>query len=264
MKINSLGVSVALLIGVSSAASASWVLVDNMEGHALGNLAGQSDWVEYVNGTGQAADVIVDTTDSLNKVLAMTKGSADIGGDDLVTLGLNLPAALAENDTGTLYFRYYATGAKSSLGFGLSEKTSDSYNSSGSWNDFSSFGLFTGGDAVYRSSTGNSTIADVTIAENTWYEVWVVSDSDNDTTEIRWQAEGEAAVDAPQGVFRLDNDIGLSSIMLRNNGPDASYVDDIYYDNGAVNTTSAVPEPSAALLIGLSGCAFITRRKVRS
>ncbi len=230
-------------------------LVENFDDIALGDLNNDSAWTATT-----AVDVVVDPAGGTNRVVQQ-------GGSGAQQAYLTLPGGgIAQGATGTLFFRmrFASTG---NTNIGLSDLGSpgayDDYESQLSRASDQGGGLRARDANTFRNLSGGGNAAN---NADTWYNVWMVVNNSEDTTQIYVQSDGDADFSTQTELtggqalnFRNGTATnGLQTLYLRGDFGDAFY-DDFYIDGTETTLTNPIPEPSIAVL-SLLGAVVLLRR----
>ena len=262
-------------IGLAIPAQAAWSLIDNFEGLNAG------DTITGTTGPGATWDGVsvytaeADPDNAGN--LAMEVGGGD-GNQHLRAQFSSASSNIAAGATGTLYYRFRTAGSAGGTAdsvVGLTDNpTVTNFNfKSGLRN------IMGGGTQIDARNGGSYEALVTTLADNTWYSVWMVStNTDPGTFELYLQSDSDAnfaaqtklATATPDDVFdyRINGATDIVNAYFRgaSNGGglvgDDFYYDDIWMDGSAANLTtpSAIPEPATSFL-ALAGLAFGMRRR---
>jgi hypothetical protein len=282
---------VLAIVGLFTAAGGArgaWIELDDFEdgygftGSPVTLPAGTTNgWATTANTRRILADP--DANFPSNEVLEMN------GSGSMIRGGLSTP--IADDSTGTLYFRFYKTATTSSIGVSLSDI--DGGNPTTGSGPFLQVGDPSTGAASltsYRDS-GTGTLAPIgSFDANAWYSVWMVvhnnagaSASGNphlDTVELwmkRDDGTGPFATQTqltwndggnpnPLFTFRTDKAGSLTNFFFRPNSNhgtgDIIYFDDVYMDNTGSNLT-LIPEPTGYFLAGIGMSCFAVVRRMK-
>ena len=233
----------------------AFVLVDNMES---GN-----NWTNIAGTTG----VVADPAGGTNNVFRATAANGEAR--------RSIPA-IANNTTGTLFFRVYTTasGGDADWIFGSATGTNptafNSYKGYGRLATNTDTGIDmdvrnTGVAATPTTSGDFSQVGDASAV--TWYNVWMVLNNTDDTTDMYFNTGGDATtmgtLSFTGAAFRTGvADGDLTSFLVRNNNNNTTgYIDDIYVDTSAQNLINPIPEPSVAVLLGATALLGLRRRR---
>ncbi|MEM8860180.1 MAG: hypothetical protein AAGD96_17755, partial [Chloroflexota bacterium] len=200
----------------------SWIEVDDFESISTGSINGKNGW------SADSQIVVENSPVGSGKVLKLT------GLDNYAAK--SLPSTLANNQTGTLYFRMLRSGSADAFS-GLSDVSSPT--------DFSHFETQVGAQStstnsfVARNGSSFSSLSG-NFDSNTWFCVWVEANNSSDTYRV--YVEG--------GAYSSRTQIGSSTLNFRNGtssslesffartGVDTGqlYIDDIYIDSSGLNS----------------------------
>ena len=254
-------IAAVVTVLASSAAMAAWTEVDTFQSFSVGQtINGVNGWqvVDFAgSNSGLNNAISSDPADGANKVLDV-HGDADAENNDKA-------AAIADGNTGTLFFRFYVpTGNTPDLSIGVSgEAVPDNGSDLGP-----TFRINDTSAQVYDSAF--QTVG--TLARDTWYSVWVVvaNNSGGDFFqayiqggEFTTQTKLYYGVDDDTFAFRNNPTGDFLMLDIRANGShngDSTLFDDIYIDATAENLT-AVPEPASLALLACGGVATMLRRR---
>lgn len=232
---------VSVLFATSSA-TASYVLIDNFESYSLGNSGSTgSDAFASKGGPWQPRDISGDVSSSLlginaGKYLYFAEAGSTRSGYRAVT-------PIAQGARGIYYFQVQTTDATPYASYGLSDQATATV---AGYADLEAYVTLYDADGAGVSGfnlVGRDGGADVTLASglanNTWYDIWLVVDNAADTYDVYFGATGDPevmGVKVGSGLaFRngtAANDLGTfmtmdddGSISLRASGR----LDNIYY-----------------------------------
>lgn len=263
--------SLLVLAGMSSTASAAFVLIDNFEsGYTLdANMNGVNGWV--TDATGSPYSVAIDPDDAGNQVLKFSGTGSDKNARK------SFANAIADNTTGTLFLRVRFEKNVNNLlnaNFGLTDQettTSSNFDPFNAQLSFDNNARLKGRDGGGAEDLKNgSAMADV-VSE--WYNVWVVVDGTADTYKVFVQSDfdadfltqtelfGNGTTNDPLN-FRTTSNLNaaIDNLYFRaQNG--VIYWDDFYIDNTGSNFGNPVPEPASLVLAGLGGLLVLGRRR---
>jgi len=227
----------------------------------LGDVDGQGPWTSTANPLNVVA---VDPTDASNQVLS----PAESGGESTAYAGITLAAG----DTGTLFGRFYSTGADTNVAFGLSSNAAPTI-----FNDLQAFYFVF--DAEVRGFTPGGALTDSDpVVDNVgaWYNFWLVVDNTagTGTTQLHIQSDddgGFATQTSVSGPIPLHENLGLdlASLIIRadasgsgSGNNETVLFDDLYFDAAGINLANPIiPEPSSLALGLIFGLAGLARRR---
>ena len=182
---------------------------------------------------------------------------------------------IANNTTGTLFFRVRMGANDINTNFGLTDVDAPS-----DFADFRAQGRAMGnkldtrdgGGFANLTTTGDGT-GDEADQLNAWYNVWMVVNNQNNTVQYHVQSDDDSNFSTqtqlfkPGGgdiAFRSGTTAILDRLFLKNNTsgtPGTVYFDDFWIDTTGVNL-AVVPEPSTLVLLGIAlGSVFLFRRR---
>jgi hypothetical protein len=282
-----LGAAVAsLLLAATTAAPAAWVLVDNFDSYDNANIktigaAAAGDvtagvWDGVFDGT--TASIIENDAapDSPSDNVLQTNGIPGQGVNGWRGATTNLAAnfdndfTLANNTINTLFYQFKAvsgTGNYDTM-FGLSDSQAN-VNNNNSWQDFAVMPFLAGGGvgaADFQASTATATgVAIANIAGDTWYNVWLVVDTNTNLYDVYTSTGTDAGVlGVADAVFR--NGLGtnaLAAFGFAQQQGGVVQIDNIYISQGELTSNPlAIPEPTSVLLVALAlGGAMLVRAR---
>lgn len=257
----------ASLFAVAIPAQAAFTLLDNFEGHTLGNdVDTAGGWTEF----GTAGGSVVADPDNAGNQVAQLTGAANNAGYQLALGG----QTISDGSEATIFFRYRTTGAFSVY---LTDKDAVGANW---WENDDEVGLYnkdTGGTSDIRAH--HNTAVQTSLNQNQWYNVWIhVQNTTTPSEPLVAGSEryfiyidgvklgpGDGNGDDSYDTRSWDANVpDLDSLFFVSNyGVAGGMIDDIYIDNTGLNLVNpaAVPEPSSTTLLGLGGLALILRRR---
>lgn len=279
----------SLLLAATSAAPAAWVLVDNFDAYdnttvkTIGTNGGgdvtDGNWYGVFNGTGAATvenDAAPDSpTDNVLQAYGIPGQGAGGWRGAQTNLASNFDAdfTLANDSVNTLFFQFKAvsgTGNYDTM-FGLTDSTANLDNSN-SWQDFAVMPFLAGGGvgaADFQASTATGTgVAIADVAGDTWYNVWLVVDTNTNLYDIYTSTGTDAGVlGVADAVFR--NGLGtnaLAAFGFAQQQAGVVQIDNLYMAQGDLTTNPlAIPEPTSVLLVTLAlGGALLFRPRQAS
>lgn len=252
-------VSLVLLeLRFTPTARADFVLIDDFNSYALGELNGQSDGTGTWETTDDNFVIEVDPTDADNRVLNVLRVLAS--GAPSAQLSDDPNLSIADGTTATLFFRFYRGDVPSSMNWGLTDLLFPSQ-----WNDFEVQLRNDFGDTFdVKGDLAGGGFKDIVNVEpvpaDEWIHCWVVIDQADDTYEGYFRSERtyptltkfETDLDTITGdptVFGLVNgtDDPLETFWIRSccgegsiygDHTDPWYIDDIYVDLDGENLNS--------------------------
>ncbi|MEM6820830.1 MAG: PEP-CTERM sorting domain-containing protein [Verrucomicrobiota bacterium] len=252
-----LATSLLISITLYGTGNAQFVLVDDFNSLTTGGINGQNGWVSDT-----ATFDVIDSSPASPTDQALQNGSANT----FASVGTS---AITQGNTGTLYFRLNASDFASGQSIGLSDTVPTVQ--SGAFDTYRPHIAFNGtGDFLVRDGGGFSTVTNVSLATNTWYDFWMVANNSSETWELYVQGgsittQTQVAVGATTTFgFRNTTNADLDSfLMVRGGGGngDTVAVDDIYLDNSSINLANPIPEPSSYALLGIAAFALMFLRK---
>jgi hypothetical protein len=277
----------SLLLAASSAASAAWVLVDNFDSYdnttvkTIGSNGGGDvtggNWYGVFNGTGAATVENDATPDSPTDNALQAFGIPGQGAGGWRGAQTNLAAnfdtdfTLGDNSVNTLFYQFKAvsgTGNYDTM-FGLTDSTANLDNNN-SWQDFAVMPFLAGGGAGaadFQASTATGTgVAIADVAGDTWYNVWLVIDTNTNLYDVYTSTGSDPGVlGINDAVFR--NGLGtnaLAAFGFAQQQAGVVQIDNLYLAQGDLTTNPlAIPEPTSALLVALAlgGAALVRGRQ---
>ncbi len=249
--------------GLSSPASAAFVLIDDFESYTVGStINGQGSWTS----NNAANTVVADPAGGANKVLSFAAKDSSV---------FNSAAAIsiANNTTGTLFFSFRMDTAASDVSTGLTD-----VNTPASFNDFraqartgnGSGKLDTRDGGAFRPlTTTGAAGGDEADNLEAWYHLWMVINNTSDTVEYWVQSDSDADFATQTQLFASETinfrtattDV-LDRLYLRSGtGNSVVYLDNFWIDTAGVNLTNPIPEPASLALLGLGGLLMLPRRR---
>lgn len=235
--------AVGALGASAGSVDAGFVLVENFNELAPGNINGQNGWVAG----NESCEVVIDPTDPENLVLAITTDSTT------AYRALTIPDGAAR----MVFFRFRFVN-QLNYSFGMSDVASPDQ-----FHHFESELGLSNATSELRIRDDNEYHVLASLASDTWYNMWMRIDNENETTQVYLHArDGDPATGADlqdsdgQTVFTFRS--GAAGDLLTyfiktgggnsiNSGP--LYIDDIHVENTDVlnlwNPTTAWP-PSPA------------------
>jgi len=272
----------SMLLLTATTANAGFVEIDNFEdgfpSHPYeldGNASNSNGWEEgkhVTSGNEQIARVVDDPAGGTNRTLEIGL-IGDSGDRDFHKDGF-----IANDATGTLFFRFHMTGDDPSVGIGMDDQQLETAPSdAGPWVNLTSANGIRG---ITVDGNGSSdTQEDLgTLTEDVWYSVWMVIDNDAKEYEVYIQGGAygsQTQLTAPSTnplIFRdsLSVDDDLNRVYIRANGANddgtgaSIFFDDIYLASGE-DLSNPIPEPASLLLAswGLVAASLFRRRVVR-
>lgn len=285
MKLANLGtlaLALALAFGASSRAAAEWISISDFTGlgttvnpNTIGGwfLNGSGGWVTGSSSPGNTGNFTIQDSPAPG---GRHVGVASLTTSDLRYARLSLPteARIANSETGTLFFRFYAesgsTFAKVQVGLSSSASPTSTRNVGAAFRvETESNGIFYGldSDSAATSNTGKT--------RGTWHNVWFVIDNVNDKIDFYMTTGNQDATSATplvsEGNFNNSTTSTLQTLLIVVNSAGSGTVagvifriDDFYMTSGT-DLTNPVPEPAShgALLLGGMVLAPWLRRKIR-
>jgi len=261
-----LALTSTVLLGLSAPAQAAFVLIEDFEGGTVDNKLDTGSWDQ--NGD-EKAFFASDPAGGVNQVGSF-EGVA--GGGSFADLPLG-SEAIADNTTGTLFFRARAAVGQSNHIFGLAD-----VNPTTDFNAFEAMVIFSDTEPDVRvRDGGNTDDTGEDLGTEVWTNFWVVVNNTDDTYEV-YMNTGVAAATAADLITDHDADDvdfrnGTSSALTHffsgtgaNNITDELplYLDDIYVDNGGANLTNPIPEPASLALVGIGSLLVLGGRRRRA
>ena len=277
-KLSILPLAVALML-IASSAQAQWTLLDNFEGLAVGDaIEGSSGpgatWTGNGTSTGTAE---IDPSDPSNLALRISGApSSEVLRAEFSAQGNSIVAGA----TGTLFFRFRtpvaAVGGLDHV-FGLTDNPT-----------ITNFNFKSGLRYTVPAGVNNLDLRDginpgyesvASLADNTWYSLWMVSTNTNPGTFETYLQSNTDSNFATQTLltsggdpfdYRINGITDITNAYFRSSNNTGGvegndlYFDDIYINSSAVDLSDplAVPEPTGVvvLLAGM-GMVFARRRK---
>ncbi len=254
-------------LGLASISHAAFVLYDDFEGYSAGALSGQGIWEGGGNVT-----LVEDTGNNY----------AQFDGAQSSASFVNSTTAIdTATKTTTVFFRMYlptnlVTGdLRAANNIGLRDSSlSNSFGNNRNQMSMQDTIADSSWDPIVAARDGASTVPQQTIASDTWYNVWMVSD----TVANTWSMYMNTGTDDASSVdlldasfknmdFRNTTESGSVEFVFGNAGINevlnGARVDDIYVDVGNSNLTYAIPEPGSLALVGVAITALCVIRRRR-
>jgi len=257
-------VAVALMAN-SSLALAQWTLLDDFEGHSLGDVNGQGNWTAS-NGV---YNVAVDPLDASNQVLFVATGTGSNGsGAGSNNANIPLGSGIADGATGTVFFRMSIGANNLPLGNGTAGGDfvfgSSDVAAPNAWGDYEGYMVMANGLIRVRNGGSFSNVG--TYNADEWYNYWLVLDNDADTTTLYSSQGTDPPVSLGTGAFRNGTTDPLVTLNLRIgellDGTDGR-LDSIYFDRSGANLSNPIPEPGTIALV-FGACLLVAGSRRRS
>ena len=205
---------------------ATFLLVEDFDALSPGSIDGQNDW----RAPGDSGKVVIDPANAGNQVLAVTTESNY----------LSKPATIP-NGTARMLFMRFRIADQLNYSFGMSDAAVPDQ-----FGDFESELGLRNSTAELRVNDGGTYDVLLTLLPNTWYNLWMRIDNDNETTTV-WLNDVPGVDGAAADI--LSNDAGTTVFQFRsgtptdlrtffiktgggnskNSGP--LYIDDLYLEN---------------------------------
>ena len=231
---------------------AAFITIDDFEDYSDGDTHNDmgADWQN--SGT-----VDTDPAGGTNLVLAYdtSNGYSTYVGSDIT---------IANNTTGTLFYRARIANGDIDFGSGMSDSTS-----ANNWGDYEA--QLTWDELGTSVAVRNGSSA--TTTPHTWYNIWMVIDNTNDEYDVYLQSNDDANFSSQTKIgstadFRNgETSDDMVAFMLRSNSGASGtiYIDDMYLDTtGQSLNNPLIPEPASFLLLILGGLALVPRRRRRN
>lgn len=293
------GWALAILLSLSTAAHADFVLYQNFEGLPVGyDIADDTSpnenfsvaVQEIANPAARYGNytVTADPTRPGNNVLSLDAvGYAFTG--QFVEAATGTPMSIANLTTGTLFYRIYRVSLSDTpdVNFGGADlgTLTDNVNNAANYQsqlNVSGGSIVAGTTDVFRPRNGGGTVdTGVHWTSGTWFGIYQVIDTQTNTSLFYYQGESD-----PEPILLTGPDGAPSNMAFRNGGSrpstdigyflvvnglpgtganDIFYLDDIYLDASNINLVApvAIPEPDvrALLVAALAGGVALTLRR---
>lgn len=259
-----------LVLGVALASQASWTLLDNFDSYdnanPLSSVASGDIWNSEWYGT---ANSTIEDTDQ-GQSLVTYGGAAWRGADrDLSGTG----AAVLVDETQTFFYQLKVhsewAGVNWDFMMGLAPDVSN-IDQNNAWQDFSAMPYVAGSPNPTPAvqADGATAGASGALTQDVWYNLWLVVDNDAiDPTFDMYMSTGtdDGTLILQDGDWRnhaANQDLNAIGFMAAGWDQTSYTIDNIYYADGVVDTTYAIPEPATIGLIAVmgGGMLFIRRR----
>ncbi|MFK7789523.1 MAG: PEP-CTERM sorting domain-containing protein [Phycisphaeraceae bacterium] len=257
-----------LAIGTASAATASYVIVDDFESYALGRVSdgslvftnnGGGPWTGWDGSGPVGSGLIAITDDNGNQYLDHGWTTADSG----IRGAYRAVTPIADTDAATYYFQVRSADPTPNASYGLSSIAVPT-------NSFDAFDVeiaLVDDDSatndefkVIAKNGGNNVDLATGLSINNWYDVWVVVDNATNTYDVYFGTTGDANILGTKVgedlAFRNGavGDLITFATLSQQHGNRQAHVDNIQFNS------VAVPEPSSLALLSL-GSLLIARRR---
>ena len=267
----------AVAVGLLGApkAHAAWILLDDFNSYATGNLgaaagpnATGNKWVGVWDGTANA--VIVDKGGG-DKAIA-NWGASGSGGwrgvEANLTSAFGGDYSTPDNSVATYFYQFNPTSVVRNAGsdgadwdhmMGLTDNVGV-LDESNSWQDYAVMPFFAGASATPAMYNNSGTYG--TLPLDTWQNLWIVVDTNTNTYDL-YRSTGLADGTLINDDAPFINGKGLSAlqaIAFMSHSDNETQFDNLYYSAG-VNTSHPIPEPASLSLLGLGALAMGRRRK---
>jgi hypothetical protein len=275
----SLAAAFALIVS-SSSAQADWTLIDNFEGLTAGaQVSGTTGPGANWDGDGTLFTAAVDPSDGSNLAMQLPGIAPN---QALRAQFSSASTNIAAGATGTLYYRFRtpdtALGGTTDAVVGLTDTP-----------DITNFNFKAGLRNTVPAGANNMDVRNggsyqsvATLADSTWYSLWMVATNTNpgtfelylqSDTDANFAAQTQLASPATVFDFRINSDNDIINVYFRgalNAGGTADsnlYYDDIWVNSNArdlsVPVAAAIPEPTSAALLVTGMGMFVMRRRRR-
>lgn len=278
--------AVATILAVAPSAWAQFAIIDDFESYEVGSaIDGQSDWRAEAATNAGASGVTEDPLDAANRVLRIGPGGYSgerVGNRE--TIFSNATTVVPQGETATLFFQVAWGDQDVDFSIGMTDVANPIsdviFNTFDQYESQFRLGFAAGFDAVSVRDGGSFRLLTDQVAEETWYDVWLVIDNQSDATEIFLQGgafpEQTQLTYGSRTEFGFRNGRGANDLVTlfiatgrntdntppnptENLGP--VFLDNLYISSGR-NLSNPVPEPPAMLLAAaaLFGSATCSRR----
>ncbi len=256
-------------------ATAGFTLIDDFEGYSVGSaIDGQGYWQAEAGANPVAAGVSADPPSPNNRVMNIGDGgftSGRLGHRE--TINTDPALRVVQGSTATLFFRVAWDISQVDTSLGMSDVANPIsdviFNSFTQFESQFTLSFTPGADDVAMRDGGSSRVLATNVSPLDWYNVWMVIDNANDTTQLFMQGGGftiQTRLDY-QGdtTFLFRNGVANNDLLTffiatgrntSNQPPNPTenvgpvYVDDVYIDTAGLNLMNPVPEPGGIALCG--------------
>lgn len=279
MKLANLGamaIALAAAFGASSQARAEWILVSDFTGltdpNKVNNGSGggwylheQGGWSTLAQNTlGNTTAYTAQDTPApggLHLGFAPLAGGNESSGRRTARIALPTNAQIANNATGTLFFRFFAEadGSFAKIQVGLNSTAAPTASKHAGV----AFRVQADSNSIFYGPEHNSNaILDSGGSRGVWHNVWLVIDNAADKVDMYMTTGSQSAVSATpvmsQGDFSNATTDTLQTLILIQNTASTSPSDvrfrfDDFYMSSGTNLANPVPEPAAHGLLLLGG-----------
>lgn len=254
--------SLFLLVAILMASTPTWGAfqkLDDFSGYTRTDIDEQGSWLTTMDYAWVAADPI----NPSNNVLRI---GPEPGGPKY--LAKTFDDNIADNTTGTVFFRMRFSGPSAS--FGLSDLFA---NQTSGWDDVKThlrLGLNTQDGNYELDANGGSSWPHLGwLAPDTWYTFWILADNANDRFKVYVQGgDYKTQTQLPDGSTDMQFSCNTASplvafrIMTEDDAA-LQYFDDIYTDNAGGNLINPIPEPVTVALLSVGGLMILGYRRRR-
>ena len=252
----------AVVLAAAAPAGAAYVLVDDLESLALGNVDGQGGF-ETEPGNSTAFNVVADDGGQALQAGPINSFAQAVYNDDpLFAVGEDLPA--------TFFFQFEFPALSGGQTVDVSYGAGAVPTGASDFNALDAQFRVTGTGNVSARDGGSFTGTLTTIAPDTRYNVFLTIDTAADTYDVYLTTGLGAAGDAT-AADQIADDLDLRSpgtisafLGITGNVTAATLTDNLYVDADAVNLNNPVPIPepaSAAALAAGAGLLSLRRRR---
>lgn len=271
---------------------AEFKLVEDFEDVAVGTALGGANGGENFSRTGAAGTTSVESNplpsgsiagyigNASERVMNVSNGTGIGVYTSLYNDGSNL--ILPDNATGTLFYQVYrdiGDLVNASIGMTPVAAPVDGGGTNQGFNAFRpQLGINQNSQAWRPRDGGSFDTTPTSFGEAMWINVWQVINNATDAVEFYVQSPSDlvplqlSVAGQTSFAFRSANAAALETLLIRTGNSNTSavppeiahsqfYVDNIYFDDSGANLVNPVPEPTSAILLGMSGALLGLRRR---